>query len=178
MRSFARNMNDFLPYEPGVLPTRSAPRSGETISLRLDGLPPYKDLHFSIRNVRHKANDRFIALRRAAIQAMDGRAAYRGAVGLDFHMHAPGFEQNRALLDYVAGVMDTLDGSHGAEFTYLPVVYEDDCQVADGSSKLTKSEDQFYELSITFLGETPGREQSPPAYPEGRVDAPSGSAEA
>ena len=66
-------------------------------------------------------------------------------------MHAPGFERNKVLLDYVAGVMDSLDGSHGVEFTYLPVVYEDDCQVALGSSKLTKSDHQFYELVITFL---------------------------
>ncbi len=159
-------MNELIPYDPGVLPTKPAPQPGDTISLRLDGLPPYKDLHFSIRNVRHKANDRFIALRRAAIHAMRGRAAYRGAVGLDLNMHAPGFEPNKVLLDYVGGVMDTLDGSHGAEFTYLPVVYEDDCQVALGSIKLTKSDDQFYELLITFLDEGPGGEQSPPAYPE------------
>jgi len=100
------------------------------MSLRLDGFPPYKDLRFSIRNVRHKANDRFVALRLAAIQAMGGRAAYRGSVGLALHMNAPGYEKNKILLDYVAGVMDSLDGSHGAEFTYLPVVYEDDCKVA------------------------------------------------
>jgi hypothetical protein len=152
-------MNDFLPYDPGVLPTQPAPKPGEAISLPLDGLPPYKDQHFSIRNTRHGVNDRFIALRQAAIQAMGGRAAFRGAVALDLHMHAPGFERNMVFLDYVAGIMDSLGGSHGEVFTYLPIVYEDDCQVVLGSSTLTKSDDQFYELLITFLDDDPEAEQ-------------------
>jgi len=63
------------------------------------------------------------------------------------------------LLDYVAGIMDSLSGSHGEVFTYLPIVYEDDCQVVLGSSTLTKSDDQFYELLITFLDDDPEAEQ-------------------
>ncbi len=144
-------MNEFLPYHPGVIPSSPPPSVGEAISLRLDGLPPYKDEHFSIRNIRHKIHSRFTALRQAAIEAMSGRAPYRRAVGLDLVMHAPKFEKNRTLLDYMGGIMDTLDGSHGYTFTYLPVVYEDDCQVADGRSRFHPSTSEFYELIIRFL---------------------------
>lgn len=34
-----------------------------------------------------------------------------------------------SMVDYVGGVIDTLDGSSGTTFTYLPIVFEDDCQV-------------------------------------------------
>jgi len=147
-------MRDSLPYDPGVLPTKLAPSAGETVTCRVDGLPPYKDEHFSIRDDRHKIHDRFKALRDAAMRAMDGRAPYRGPVRLDFDMHAPGFEAGRALIDYTGGIQDTLDGSHGVEFTYLPIVYEDDCQVCAGRSRLIRDSMEFYELRITFLSET------------------------
>ena len=153
-------MNKYLPYDPGVLPSAAAPAAGDTLSLRLNGLPPYKDKHFSIRNTRHKIHSRFAALRSATIEAMAGRAPYRGAVGVDLDMHAPAFEKNRSLTDYMGGVMDTLDGSHGVEFTYLPVVYEDDCQVATGRNRLHHSEEVFYTLTIHFLSQTLEGEQN------------------
>ena len=137
-------MNDYLPYDPGVLPSAPPPPPGDVISLRVEGPPPYKDQHFSIRNTRHKIHSRFRALRKAAIEAMSGRAPYRGAVGLDFVMHAPELDKNRSLTDYIGGIMDILDGSHGVEFTYLPVVYEDDCQVVDGRSRFQPSTKSFY----------------------------------
>jgi hypothetical protein len=152
-------MNDFLPYDPGALPIAPAPSAGETILIRLDGLPPYKDEHFSIRNTRHKVHSRFTVLRQAAIRAMAGRAPYRGAVGLDLDMHAPHFENGRSLTDYMGGVMDTLDGSHGMEFTYLPVVYEDDCQVASGRNQFHPHASEFYELTIHFLSDAIEGEQ-------------------
>jgi hypothetical protein len=147
-------MNDFLPYDPGVLPSAPPPSAGETISIRVEGLPPYKDEHFSIRNSRHKIHYRFKALRQAAIKAMLGRAPYRGAVGLDFVMNAPEFEKNRSLVDYLGGICDTLDGSHGTVFTFLPVVYEDDCQVCSGTSRFHPFKNAFYEITIRFLPET------------------------
>ena len=128
MRSL-RDMNKFLPYDPGVLPSAPPPSAGESISFRVEGLPSYKDGHFSIRNTRHKFFPRFKALRQASIEAMGGRAPYRSAIGLDFVMHAQELEKSRSLIDYIAGIMDTLDGSHGCEFTYLPIFFEDDCQV-------------------------------------------------
>jgi len=162
-------MTEFLPYDPGILPSAPPPRPGDTISVRLDGLPPYKDEHFSIRNPRHKIHARFMALRQGAIQAMSGRAPYRGAIGLDFVMHTPEFEKNRTLTDYMGGIMDALDGSHGAQFTYLPVVYEDDCQVCDGRNQFRPSTNRFYEITVQFLPETVDGEQSPRLSPERRA---------
>jgi len=153
-------VNKNLPYDPGVLPSAPAPSAGEKVVFRVDGLPPYKDEHFSIRNPRHKIYARFKALRQAAIDAMAGRAPYRGPVRLVFVMHAPEFERNRRLMDYAGGIMDTLGGSHGAEFTYLPIVYEDDCQVDEVHSRLVRAEPPWYEVQITFLDEGVGGEST------------------
>jgi len=46
---------------------------------------------------------------------------------------------------------DTLDGSSGDQFTYLPIVFEDDCQVASVKSVFQKSEDTWYALEISFM---------------------------
>jgi len=70
---------------------------------------------------------------------------------MDFVMHAPQFERKKTLTDYMDGIMDTLDGSHGVEFTYLPIVYEDDCQVCDGRSRFQLDSEIFYEVTIRFL---------------------------
>ena len=147
-------MNNYLPYNPGVLPSRSAPATGESIIVYVKGLPPYKDEHFSIRNPRHKNYLRFEMLRETAIESMGGRAPYRGPVRLDFVMYGAGFEPNRRLADYMGGIMDTFDGSHGADFTYLPIVYEDDCQVCDSKSEFIKSENEHYQIEISFLSDT------------------------
>ena len=147
-------MNNYLPYNPGVFPSRSAPAAGESIIVYVKGLPPYKDEHFSIRNPRHKNYLRFEMLRETAIESMGGRAPYRGPVRLDFVMYGAGFEPNRGLEDYIGGIMDTLDGSQGADFTYLPIVYEDDCQVSDSKSEFIKSENEHYQIEISFLSDT------------------------
>lgn len=144
-------MNNKMPYDPGVLPTKPAPKRGEKISMSLQGFPPYKDVHFSIRNPKHRIHDRFIALRDAAITAMEGRAPYRGPIQLNLVLQTPRFEAGKSLVDYVGGVMDSLDGSHGPSFTYLPIVYEDDCQVAAGGSSFRPSSKEYYDVVITFL---------------------------
>jgi len=92
-----------------------------------------------------------MALRRAALKAMGRRACYRGPVGLHLEIFAAHLETGRNLLDYLSGIMDTLDGSHGATFTYLPVAYEDDCQVFENSMKITQSSDPHYKLRVEFL---------------------------
>ncbi len=134
---------------PGVLPTKPAPAPGEVIELRLDGLPSFKELRRSIRNPKHPRHDAFMRLRDAAIAAMNGRECYSGPVAMEFCLHAPRLE--RPLLDYVAGIEDTLDGSHGPNFTYLPIVYQDDCQICDLHSQFIESSDTFYTVRITFL---------------------------
>ncbi len=82
---------------------------------------------------------------------MAGRAPYRGPIRIDFTMYAVGFERNRTLIDYIGGIEDTLDGSHGVNFTYLPIVYEDDCQICDGNGNLVISKMEKYKLKVTFL---------------------------
>ena len=48
------------------------------------------------------------------------------------------------LVDYLGDVMDTVDGSHGTHLTYLPIAYNDDCQVSDGASSFNRSEVEWY----------------------------------
>lgn len=148
-------MSEQLAYDPGPLPSAPAPQAGESIEVRLQGLPPFKDESFSIRNPLHRHHDRFVTLRRAAVGAMAGRLWSHGAIRLDLEVHAPSMESGRALVDYVGGVMDTLDGSHGPNFTYLPIAYNDDCQVCECTSSLHTSQDEWYLIRITFLANTP-----------------------
>ena len=119
-----------LPYDPGVLPTKPPPPKGTIIEFEVDGYPPYKDKSFSIRNVKHRNYNRFIKLRECGTEAMGGRAWTHRPISVEFLLFAPVLEKGKRVLDYWAGVEDTLDGSSGPTFTYLPVVFEDDCQIA------------------------------------------------
>mgnify|MGYP001590459126 CR=1 FL=1 len=153
-----------LAPDPGRLPNLPPPPAGETLRLSVDGLPPYKERRFSIRNPRHKDHGRFLALREAATRAMAGRAWVTGPVGLAMWVFAPSLD--RDLLEYVGGVMDTLDGSHGPEFTYLPIVCQDDCQVVLGEFHHVRSDEVRYEMQLSFLGaEAEGREGELPNNP-------------
>ena len=49
--------------------------------------------------------------------------------------------------------MDTLDGSSGFTFTYLPIVFEDDCQVSLGRSMWLPASFINYTVVIGFLEE-------------------------
>ena len=140
--------------DPGALPTKPAPKPGETIRLRLDGLPSFKEINRSIRNRAHRNYEAFSRLRAAATNAMEGRECYSGGIRMELCLHAPKLE--RRLNDYAAGIEDTLDGSHGPNFTYLPIVYQDDCQVCIWRSRFIQGAETFYTLLITFLphGET------------------------
>jgi len=82
---------------------------------------------------------------------MGGRAWYFGAVRLDLTIRSPQQLDYWQMLEYIGGVMDTLDGSSGIYFTYLPTVYEDDCQVSIGHTRHELSREESYELRITFL---------------------------
>jgi len=55
-----------------------------------------------------------------------------------------------SLNDYMGGVMDTLDGSSGQTFTYLPIIYQDDCQVCEIASKWIERPQNSYRLEILF----------------------------
>ena len=82
--------------------------------------------------------------------AMAGRRWTDGAVRLDFTLHAPRL-RSETLSDYVGGICDTLDGSHGDHFTYLPIVFQDDCQVVSGASQFKSSQRTYYVVAVTFL---------------------------
>jgi hypothetical protein len=141
----------FLPYDPGNLPTKPAPRRGESLSIEVQGLPPYKDLSRSIRNVKHPRYGSFVALRRAATEAMDGRAWYFGPISLDLLLLAPALHKGRRPNDYAGGVSDTVDGSSGFTFTYLPIVFEDDCQIVHLRATFRRARKTRYRLKVKFL---------------------------
>jgi hypothetical protein len=134
---------------PGVLPSKPAPRPGETVMFSVSGLPPFKDLNRSIRNPDHPHFADFLRLREAAIVAMNGREWFPGPIRLDVTLNAP--KLKRALIDYVGGIQDTLDGSHGPHFTYLPICYQDDCQVSEGHHQFVECDKESYSVQISFL---------------------------
>lgn len=137
--------------DPGKLPTAPPPKVGDHFTLSLPGLPPRKQKHRSCRNPKHPHYDRFVRLREAATEAMRGRQWFLGAVGLDLLMFGP--ERLHWLLanEYIGGIMDTLDGSHGTNFTYLPIVYQDDCQVTSISTNFHTASEPRYTLDVFFI---------------------------
>jgi hypothetical protein len=143
-------MSNTLPYNPGLIPTNPAPLKGESLVLEIDGLPPIKTIRQSIRNQSHQHHHSFLTLRKAATDAMAGRAWYFGAVGLDLTVFSPRSLDRWSLNDYLGGIMDTLDGSSGRTFTYLPIVFQDDCQICEAHSKWREGSRDSYRLAIIF----------------------------
>jgi hypothetical protein len=142
-------MSKPYPY-PGIMPDKPPPSSGDQIVIQVAGLPPYKDISFSIRNPKHKYYERFVKLREAATKAMAGRCWYHGGIVFTLKVQYIRLDDDKTPLDYIGGIMDSLDGSHGPSFTYLPVVYQDDCQVYDISPSFIESDVDHYELLIRF----------------------------
>jgi hypothetical protein len=136
---------------PGYLPTKPEPKTGERVVLKVDGLPPYKDFNSSIRNPRHRFYNRFLVLREIATLEMNGRKWTDREIAMKVSVFAPSMEKGRDLCAYVGGIMDTLDGSHGYHFTYLPIVYQDDSQVAWIDSRFVESSESRYTVEIEFV---------------------------
>lgn len=82
---------------------------------------------------------------------MAGRAWSSGPIALRLVLHGSLLEPGRTLSDYLGGVVDSLDDSHGSTFTYLPITYEDDCQVVQAHLQLLEDSDPSYEVVIEFL---------------------------
>jgi hypothetical protein len=143
-------MGNVLPYDPGLIPTKPAPTKGESLILEIPGLPPVKTIRQSVRNQGHPHFPSFQTLRKAATIAMNGRAWYFGAITMDLTIFSPTHLDRWGLNDYIGGIMDTLDGSSGQTFTYLPIVYEDDCQVWQARSKWVEHSHNSYRLEIVF----------------------------
>ncbi|MCK5506635.1 MAG: hypothetical protein KAJ10_15835, partial [Thermodesulfovibrionia bacterium] len=53
-----------LPHDPGIIHSKQALCHGETIAIKVEGLPPYKDIPRPIRNINHPSYDSFVALRK------------------------------------------------------------------------------------------------------------------
>jgi hypothetical protein len=67
-------------------------------------------------------------------------------------MYGPKTAEIMTLSDYADGVADTLDGSSGATFTYLPIVFEGDCQIVTAKWKWLGGAVHRYRVKVTFLG--------------------------
>lgn len=139
-----------IPYNPGTIPTKPAPKQGEEIVFSVNGMPPYKDLNQSIRNCKHPAHNRFKLLREKAIEAMAGRAWSFGGIELELKLFGAPNDYDKPAYEYLSGISDTLDGSSGQSFTFLPIIFEDDCQVNSGGYVFVESEDIGYEIHIKF----------------------------
>jgi len=90
-------------------------------------------------------------LREASTLVMDGRAWYPGALSVKLELFGPEADFRQHLVDYLGGVLDTLDGSSGNTFTFLPIVYEDDCQVAEVEVRFIEAESTRYAIIAEFL---------------------------
>jgi len=82
---------------------------------------------------------------------MNGRACYMGAVALDLVVYGPELHKGPNISDYAAGVEDTIDGSSGGTFTYLPILMQDDSQIVSLSMRYAKAEEARYCLLVKFL---------------------------
>ena len=145
-------MTKVLPYDPGVLPSLPAPSAGESVLIEVSGRPPVKDRRQSIRNRNHPLHSSFVSLRRAAIAAMAGRAWVFGPVEVRIKLFEPEEAEPEpwSMFDYVSGILDTLDGSTGNTFTYLPIVFEDDCQVRSAQAEWVDAPEIKYSVEIFF----------------------------
>jgi hypothetical protein len=72
-----------------------------------------------------------------------------GPVELNVVVSAP--KLDLSLIDYMSGITDTLDGAHAPSFTYLPIVYQDDCQVVSSHFCFKHAENAFYSVEVVFL---------------------------
>ena len=82
---------------------------------------------------------------------MNGRKWSDGPIAMGVSLFAPQMEEGHDLCAYVGGIMDTLDGSHGYYFTYLPIVYQDDSQVSSVRSRFAESTESRYTVEIEFI---------------------------
>lgn len=144
-------MKGFLPYDPGTLPTAPSPAPGEQIELNLLGFPPAKKRRRAFRRPGADHYDRFVRLRQAAQAAMGGRAWSHGGIQLNLTIRAPELEPGCCLIAYLGGIMDSLDGGHGPNFTYLPIVYEDDCQICDCVLEHVTVQEVSYTVRLVFV---------------------------
>lgn len=94
---------------------------------------------------------------------MNGRKWSDGCISINLSIFAPQMEKGRCLDDYLGGIMDSLDGSHGYSFTYLPIIYQDDSQVFHFHAAFMESDDLRYTIDIEFTDGSGAHTSAPPA---------------
>jgi len=119
------------------------------IKFIVEGIPPYKDFSRSIRNYQHPDHDRFLKLRKTAKVAMKNREYHRGPVAIKFHYIRK--EGKRKIWEYLSGILDSLGGSHGFTFHWVPIVFLDDCQIQKIHISQETGKRDRYLLEIIFL---------------------------
>lgn len=81
---------------------------------------------------------------------MRGRAWTQDPVSLELTVLDDGQPDSYSLGDYLSGIADTLDGCSGYTFTYLPIVFEDDSQIARLSGRWVAGAKSSYVIKVTF----------------------------
>lgn len=82
---------------------------------------------------------------------MRGRSWYDGPIALKVVVYSDELDEGKRAYEYLSGVADSLDGSHGTCFTYLPIIYQDDCQMSTCIASQRDSRKPFYEVEVEFL---------------------------
>jgi hypothetical protein len=87
---------------------------------------------------------------RISLKVMRGTKWSDGAMALRLNDVRSESEKGTILIDYhyQGGVFDTLDASHGFEFTYLPLILQDDCQIVRAESHFNLSPTEGYVVDI------------------------------
>jgi hypothetical protein len=119
------------------------------MTIKVKGIPPHKGAHFSIRNPKHANHDRFTLLRKKANEAMGKMPYSSGPIGVTIRYQRQ--LGSRPSADYVSGIFDTLGGSHGMQFHWMPIVYLDDNQIRTVNYHETDGAFDYYEIDIEFL---------------------------
>lgn len=121
----------------------------DKIEIHVIGIPPHKERSRSIRNAKHPRHNRFLKLRKIAKKAMGKRNYYLGPVSIEMkYIRKKG---KKKMWDYMSGIFDTLDGSHGFTFHWTPIVFLDDSQVVTTRMEHKTGERDEYFLKIKFL---------------------------
>lgn len=84
---------------------------------------------------------------------MAGRRWWTGAVELNLIIHT-NRELDLDLYLYLGGVYDTLDGSHGPSFTFLPILYQDDGQICNSRTCSHLASTNYYTVDAVVIKET------------------------
>ncbi len=82
---------------------------------------------------------------------MGNRAWYFGKIAMEITLFGSPDTAIHTLNAYMGGICDTLGGSSGLTFTYLPIIYEDDSQIDSLSITWQRDTDVHYCIRLLFV---------------------------